>query len=140
MEIKKYFEQENKDRTISYILLAIIVIASIADVFWAIRGEGTISSVIRCFSRNHGAIWITFLWGVLVAHLFFTRNDIIHQALPNELVSIILILLFAIALAFLGYNNKEWMRSDLIQSIIFILGFLFGFVLWPQRFIAHRNT
>lgn len=90
--------------------------------------KDTISRVIRD-NANSDLFVITWIWGVLSAHLFVGRKETAKKI--SELVAIIILLLISFIIFLFGkYITVE--IPQYFQLILLVFGVITGYFLWPQ--------
>ncbi len=112
-----------------YVVIAITVFLIIWDIFLYRNHHDTISSVIH--TNAHDKLFvITWVWGVLAAHLFICRGKD-AKTIP-ELTGIVVLLLMALIIFLLG----RYIQTPLpmwMHLIFLIFGAVTGYYLWPQK-------
>ena len=115
-------------------VIALILILVFLDIILYSKEEETISEIISNLAYGN---WFVFswVWGVLAAHMFFTRQS---RAVKNETTAILLI----IGLTALVYFSHFFINGDSIitQLVFLVLGAVAGFYIWPQLFDAKKKA
>ncbi len=109
-------------------VIALILILVFLDIILYSKDEETISELINQLAYGN---WFVFswIWGVLAAHMFFTRKT---RAIKNETKAILSIL----GLTVLVYLSHFFINGDSIitQLVSLTLGVIAGYFIWPQLF------
>ena len=110
------------------VVIALIALLVIWDIYLYLNGEETISYVIFVNAKND-LFLISWVWGILAAHLFFTRKAAAWKV--PEILGISILVLFSVLLyllaRFIDVEIPEWMHVVLLVG-----GSITGFFLWPQ--------
>jgi len=135
--VKTYTNQsvnfiDTHKRMIEIFLIFLVCALIILDIVWASIGSDTISSEIRKYTLCR-SIWIPWVWGIMISHLFFTRKI---EVLPiREGLAILLLLFLTIGFGLIGYLSFGFtFDNPWLQITLLMMGVVAGYILWPQRF------
>jgi hypothetical protein len=112
-------------KTTVAILLGIMVVIDVVLVMLEKRNYPTFSWVIR--DHRPGLMWLTFLFGGLVAKVFYNRKSPVKE---KELTGFLGFMSVASMLFVLGFNISSLNYSD--QFVILLCGGIVAYRIWPQ--------
>lgn len=116
------------------ILVVIFLIAWDINLYMADQND-TISQIIR-FNAKNDLFVITWIWGILSAHLFVSRKEAVKKV--SEPVAIGILLLISLIIFLMGkFISVE--IPQYFQLILLISGGISGYYLWPQTFIESED-
>ena len=137
--IKTYLNDKVLIRRVQYVLIFLFVCLIGLDIYLALDKipNNTISNVILDKTDN-GLFVLTYFWGAIAAHLFFTkkRPKVISPVIGTTVI-------IALALLIILFNIEPKvakMFEDIkynisIYSLSMVLGFVAGVVFWRQKHI-----
>lgn len=120
-----------------YVRITQIVVASVAAslIVWDIylyMYDTTISRAIRANATEENLFVITWIWGILSAHLFVSRKRS-SQTVP-EFIGIIIIILISLLLFLLGkFIDPNILLPQYMHVVLLAFGAISGYFLWPQK-------
>lgn len=123
-----------KGRQILTIFLVSIII--IWDIYLYLNDEKeSLGSLVNENVKGRFFV-ISWLWGILSAHLFMLRKKD-HKRIPEK-IAIMILMLFSILLFLLGYFIPSEIPQYL-QLLFIIFGAITGYYLWPQTLIKTKE-
>lgn len=116
-----------------YLLIVVAAFLIGLDIYLVMKGEKTISEIIHNHSYKQLFV-LSWIWGILTAHLFLARLK--EYIKVPEWIGILILILTSGVLIFIGY--KSW-DEDLVWGTKSHIIFLFssgciGYFLWPQEY------
>ena len=109
-------------------LIFVIGFLVIWDIYLYWKNESTISRIIFENAKNNLFV-ITWVWGILAAHLFVARKR--ESIRIPEIIAIVILILVSIIIFLLG----KFIPIQIPQYMHFIFltfGGVVGYYLWPQ--------
>lgn len=94
----------------------------------------TISRYINELSYG-GWYVFSWVWGVLAAHMFFTRKS---RAIEKEWMAIVILLILSI-LIYLSHFLFEISHYRVTHLVFLVLGAVAGYFIWPQTFDKEKE-
>ena len=125
---------------ISRITQLVIILIVLALIMWDIYlylddQKENLSEVIRENAKGKMFV-ITWIWGILSAHLFVSKKE--RKRNIPEHIAIIILLLMSIIIFLLGkYIPNE--IPQYMQLIFLFFGGITGYYLWPQTLSKQEN-
>jgi len=127
--MRKYIEQ-SLEKHHKKVKIAIIIIFSaliLIDVYLVFDSDFPTFSRVFLINRT-GLIWMTFLYGTLIAKIFFNQPTYEKK---KEIRGLIGVLIIAIFLFILGWNTKTEVRTEW-QVFLMLIGGIYANLFWPQ--------
>jgi len=117
-----------------------IIVIALSLVMWDVYlylddQNENISLVIRQSAKGKLFV-ITWIWGVLSAHLFVSKKET-KRNIP-EYIAIIILLLISIIIFLLGRYIPDEL-PQYMQLIFLLFGAITGYYLWPQTLSKQEN-
>ena len=126
----------NIGRITQIIIVAVIMLLILWDIYLFIDDQKeNVSMVIRENAKGKLFV-ITWIWGLLSAHLFVSKKES-YRNIPEH-IAIIILSLISIIIFLLGqYIPKE--IPQYMQLIFLFFGAIAGYFLWPQTIMKVNN-
>jgi len=123
-------------RNTQFVIIIIVLSLVMWDIYLYLGDQKeNISEVIRANAKGKLFV-ITWIWGILSAHLFVSKKET-SRNIPEH-IAIIILLLISIIIFLLGrYIPNE--IPQYMQLIFLFFGAITGYYLWPQTLSNPEN-
>ncbi|WP_109302071.1 hypothetical protein [Aquimarina sp. AU474] len=121
-----------------YTQIVVVVVISfliILDIYLFISNETTVSETIHSNAKNKLFV-ITWIWGILGAHLFVCRPK--GSNTVPELLGIAILLVFSVGIFLLG-KYVDIPIPQYMHAILLVLGGVSGYYLWAQELDENKS-